>query len=667
MDLYFASLLLLWCLPVLGLIMKMQQESSDPNASHWKDDGLSVVHSAALPCHILVDKHPAWCFFCRWYLLIVHFICLIIFSITMLYWVNGKTFAVGNKTISAWPAAVDQPAVTTIISTCLLVARTITGAWQTLSAWRCLYILLEKTGLRLSSLKIVASWCLPPISNGWRWKREQLNAVMWAVTGILLLAWPAQLANPIAAGAVTWVPTDVYKSSSSSLSIRDIAAESPWYNYANYANDRLVIVQTAAGLANSANELGSNNITDSSFERSPSGRIVLRLATHPYGTLVEKVTVPLFNIKSLTWVSENDLPSKIRSAIRDPQSGLLTVATNISPLTYQNLPGAAALLRETIWAAPDISRLPDPHTIIGTRYAAIYISRYSNNVDSSAYPCGSDGTVFDSLPLDLSTIKISSADGNYTDCIAVAKLEIEAGVTTCGVNPKDISSVSNLASKAHNICFLSQSSPARIISSPANLTLEPHPLVSEVVAMMPEVQALHTVISGVNLEPSRLAGSLERYLSDSLVSAYQSTWSALTDTLASMNGSSIDTRLWEPLQVLRADVSFLRIYLYLGLHLLVTLSGLILIYVQSTCCGKIVDDHVLSTILLDSTAIINHSDTGLCNAVSVGQVPDSKMLRLRLEVCSRSVEHKESYITLYSYLSTTKTVSLVISYHNVVP
>jgi len=128
-------------------------------------------------------------------------------------------------------------------------------------------------------------------------------------------------------------------------------------------------------------------------------------------------------------------------------------------------------------------------------------------------------------------------------------------------------------------------------------------------------------MSGINLNSSGLAGSLEDYLCNSLITAYQSGWSALTDTLA--RDSNVQTQIWEPIQMLRADVSFWRIYLYLGLHLLLTLSGVMLIYIQSLCVGKTIEDSAISTIMLDNTRVVEHNCAGLCSAVALRQAPGS--------------------------------------------
>jgi len=75
--------------------------------------------------------------------------------------------------------------------------------------------------------------------------------------------------------------------------------------------------------------------------------MLLGFAHYPNRTIIENVTMPLFNInniKSFRWVTESELPYDLSGTIRRPDSGWLSFAGNVNPLTYENFPGAAALL-----------------------------------------------------------------------------------------------------------------------------------------------------------------------------------------------------------------------------------------------------------------------------------------------------------------------------------
>jgi len=66
---------------------------------------------------------------------------------------------------------------------------------------------------------------------------------------IFLLAWPAQIANPIAAAAITWVPTFAYPSVGAPVYVGTASVGSPWDYHTRFGNARLVVVHQAAALA----------------------------------------------------------------------------------------------------------------------------------------------------------------------------------------------------------------------------------------------------------------------------------------------------------------------------------------------------------------------------------------------------------------------------------
>ncbi|KAG9729186.1 hypothetical protein KCU59_g13434, partial [Aureobasidium melanogenum] len=171
------------------------------------------------------------------------------------------------------------------------------------------------------------------------------------------------------------------------------------------------------------------------------------------------------------------------------------------------------------------------------------------------------------------------------------------------------------------------------------------PLVTEVLAMMPEVQALKTGVSGLNLfSNGTLSAGIGDYLRQSLVSSYQGAWSALSDYTSDQT-SFASTKLWESHEVLQADVVAWRMYLFLSINLLVTLGGLALALIQTQCAGKTIANPVLTTMMLDCSAVLAQDQEGLCNAAALGKGQGDGSIRSRLRVrstapgCERQYHH----------------------------
>lgn len=94
----------------------------------------------------------------------------------------------------------------------------------------------------------------------------------------------------------------------------------------------------------------------------------------------------------------------------------------------------------------------------------------------------------------------------------------------------------------------------------------------------------------------------------------------------------LTTELWAPHEVLLASITGWKIYLYLGLNTLLTVSGLLLIALQYKSVMKPIVDTSLTAILLDSSQVIGMNVKGLCNVKSLSEVLGASKLRVRLRL-----------------------------------
>lgn len=498
--------------------------------------------------------------------------------------------------------------------------------------------------MTLMELNRIASWKLPVLLPSWKANRGRPLFTLILASIVLLSLWPAQLASLLASGSTTWLPT--YRLNSTSVySYFSTAFADPtglWAWFHMYPSVRLAVVQNAAARA-SITDGYSNHWGNGTFPVPGSARrVVPQFSIHPAGSAVQNVTVPVFDVSSIKWLSAEDITEDMFNVINNDE--YLSITGSGNPLR-QTTSGTAALLTVPQWSSSSLSpsALPEPYSFTGTQYAVILVSRYWNHGDPDNYPCQSVSTTdFDPLPPGLDYL-INRPFNNYSDCFAAAAIEVSYGVGTCTSDAKNISNYPLLAEHANDACLLSPGSSG-IVTTRNYGTLQADSLVGEVLAMMPEVQALKTAITvtGMNTNTTK-SGNLEGYLLDSLISSYQGAWSALSDALASPTLQS--TVMWDAYQVQQAQVAQWRIWVYLGLNLLLPISGLVLMALQVGCIGKTVESQVITNLMLDTSDITNHID-GLCNSVDVSKEvtkdPSTRQdLRLRLRVWSANEEHEK--------------------------
>ncbi|KAF7536549.1 hypothetical protein G7054_g4426 [Neopestalotiopsis clavispora] len=518
----------------------------------------------------------------QWYLPLAYLVYTVLFTWVIVFWLNGKSFAVdGSPGIHE---GVTQSNVTTLVSVALVVARIISSTWQALAAWRCVFILLETSGLSLSEASHLISRRLPtftllsPLSSrgaNHAWTRT--IAIL-----VLILAWPAQFTNPIANGSIYWIHGTITTSISFNTPSSPSNALSWYYRFPD-SRDSLVKASAArAGLA----LVALNNATGSSLV-PPAQRIVPNLNSYPAQPVIKNVTVPIFKIEEFEWITNvTELPERILEAVHNSQSGYLNISKYTGPLE-QAIAGTSALLKDEAWRAPSDLRLhPAKPLTSEERYAAISISRYWNQGNAAKYDCHSAESVFDPLPEHLGLIN-NPWSNNYSDCIAVAKIKVSAGVTNCWQENPSPSTKPN--------CLLTNG-----IVLANNATVSGDVLLPEVLAAMSEVQGL---VAALGLRyTNTMHGALEAYLRNSLTAAYQGAWSALVDVVTDPDHNT-QTNIWQPSSLLEARVLTGRMYLWLIINNLLVLSALLLFVTQSHYKVHLVKDLIAAAIMIDSSEV----------------------------------------------------------------
>jgi hypothetical protein len=554
-------------------------------------------------CRRRADHSGFWNRLHAWWHLPAHVTAVMLFTSLMML-LDQKKFRVHDSRPWSQPGtwthySLQQSDVTTMISAGLLATRLLCASWHLLSAWRCAYILLEKDGLSLHQLSSMVSNQVPvkpPIGN------KRSSSYPWLTLIIIGLAWPAQLIAPLASGSVSWIPDSIMVQSTNPAEVDVGGTGYPWDWYQMYPNNREVVVQKAASIADAGQILNSGN--DNIQNAMASRRLVPSLRRYYNGSHLGDITVPYIKIHALEWSLEAEtIPNDIKDAVLDTNSKSLQISKSLNPL-QQPILGNAALLKTSQWTGH--SQTDDsPHyeypsaktSYSGSMYIAVLVVR---DVTRSVVP---DNGVFGALSPTYQYLQ--SDNNNYSNWYAIGSVTFEAGVTIC----TDCQSVAPILAQSR---------------SHGNTEMLPDALVDEVFNLMPEVML---AMATTNITRTSQINRLDNYTISLLARAYQGSWNALNDVVSN---ATVTIPVTEPFEAVRASISKPRMYAWAAINLLLTLSGTILMITQAQCRRKPVVDAVLAAIMMDASVVRSRDSTGLCNAVKL-QGGDKSIGKLRLQ------------------------------------
>jgi hypothetical protein len=545
-------------------------------------------------CYRRKDDHTLGDRLWAWYLLPLHLISALLFTAIMVFVVNNRNYPICNDGDPWWRAmlhcGLTQSDVTSLISFALVLMRLITSAWFTTSAWRGTYILLEKRGMTLTQMRNMVMFHWPGFSHGLG------PGYTWWTVVVFFLILPAQLIAPLASGSVSWLPGQSY-SPGPNLEITTAAPGLYWGFFSENVEYRSRAVLRAA--ARSTTDLAADLFNASSQARTLSQRHVSALSGLPAETTVDQIAMPYISIDSLDWIEDlTAIPTWVLDVVENSNNLTLDFSQGVNPMTRTD-PGTAAVLKNTSWAPYTV--FPEPKTFFDERYVAMLVTR-ANNVDI----CPSNSSVFG--PVGQISLLSEYLPGTAISCFAVAKVNLSIGKTLC------------------NNCKIVAPSVVQAVSANETLQILPDPLIPIILDMLPEVMGF---MATMNTTSAPTYNNVDHYLRGTIALAYQASWNSLTDLFSDDGKEYATTRVSIAQDVVQASVSVSRIYAWLGLNLLLTVAGLILMWLQSRCYGKTVRDFTLAAILMDPQEILSQDESGICSAVTISK-QDKSLAALKL-------------------------------------
>ena len=535
--------------------------------------------------------------------LFLHLLLVVAISTFMLFYVNGGEFNLtsrrpfitqtdGSITQLNYSAPL-QSDITTTLSLLLVLLRTAATAWCGATAWRCAFLLMEKTGISLQEINRMIKFGMPAIFKPHRLE-DGGDRIVVLVAIVLLASLPSQFSSPILTGSITWSPSS--HGVQGNWPVAGISASAdgrPWGWWETFSSQRSELVVKAAGIASSS--WGGTNETAAMKRVLPTTRYL------PINSTLNNVTVPYFTVRALEWIADpmhTLSPEQIHSV--EQTNPLLSISSSSNPL--QIVAPTVALIPDKPWAPMRNGSSfysPAPSVISETRLLVALYSRQDISI-----PCGRNtSTFFGELPLDVGFYE-ENFSAFETNCYVYARVTYDAGVAVC--SPCRIS--------AHTV-----------VQNITPLSLGPDTMTAEALAMMPELTAMMALM---NVSVPQSFNNINQYTVEVLSRSYGAAWTALTN-LMGLESTVLETNATVSVPVSQARILHWRLYVWWILNISVTFSGLLFIAVQVYCKKPLVVDTLMAALLLDTSDVLHEDLQGLCN-LSVLTKEDSAIGLLRL-------------------------------------
>jgi hypothetical protein len=573
-------------------------------------------------CQYREDDLGWWKSIAKWWLLPTHISLAGALAFALLQFVKNHKFLVNgsdeNELGQSFPRLkLYQSDVTTLVSLVLVFVRTLSCWWLSLAGWRMAFICLEKHGATLKQVDWMVGYLLPPTMlrkqvmtpREGRW----LLPAMWL---LFVLATPSQFVAPLVSGAVNWIPAVDLVALPSPLGITTAGPCSQWGSFNYWPNNRFYEVLMGAGLASIASPLSFISSESQTYRR----KIPSLLGT-PLNSTLANVTIPYFEIHSLDWVTSadeiEDDKDLLDQVISNQYAPTLNISQPLNPFNTGTDAGRLVMVNEAQWTPANVNEstssyvYPSPVIDHATRWVVVATHFQTSCTDGPS-------PVFGPLP-DVYQYTPSDPQGG---CFVFARVNYTAAVITCKNCPIVLDGV------------VEAGSPSPSLSS---WTPVPDPLVGDAIALMPEVLYYMKI---TNISSIPLWQNIDAYSRGMLSVAYQASWNSLTNAFqpAPMTATELKT----PFPVLIADVKSWRVLAWFGINALLTVSGVVLVYLQGSCQGKTIRNTTLTPLVLDASAVLRRDTSGLCNAVDLNKQDES--LRLRLVVSKNETHYSHPAI-----------------------
>ncbi|QRW26535.1 hypothetical protein RhiXN_12196 [Rhizoctonia solani] len=498
--------------------------------------------------------------------ILLHAILTTMIVLFLLVYVNHRTFNISERrptvklhdgTLIRWEfSALLQSDITTLLSVLISVLRLVTSCWLGPLCWRCAFILMEKYGLKPRQLRLLVSYGVPtaPLQG----QVKEGKKIRWIMCFILVTTIPLQLAAPVINGSVTWITANHRPHHLLNQSIPVLhynGDHEQWRLWTDNLGYRRQTGQTAA----------SFDLLTWRWETEHSGlrRYLPGIQLQINNTLTN-ITLPYFSVRSIEWVSN---PQNLMGEGKVNVEDFICSMINVTGELCRQPRYGPILIPGTPWSN---QIMPNPLVVSKRQLVVEYVGsryRYSSRPHGCLYVKEQN--------------KIGPDHAIYVDpaevCYQFAWVHYTAGISTC------------------YDCLVSSH---RTVRNSTFQSVNPDTLTETALRLAPEIVGL--VESMMYMEKESVWSSPEDRIVGLLTRSYAASWMALTGALWNVQ---FNTTYSISAPASQALVDIRRIYMWLGLQFLATLSGLLFTFIQSRSATLVIFDTALTAFYLDTSAV----------------------------------------------------------------
>lgn len=480
-----------------------------------------------------------------WIILFIHGACCVALALAIAFGLDG--YKAGDKSS---PHRVEGKLllrvadITTLVSVALVVIKVLVGMWSTIALWAFGRHALTHNSAPPHAVSNMLRWRLPPGLQSLKYVPGDFNG--WIILVTVIAVFIQTFTGPILTGSVNW--NEAFHISKKAVSVRSVdptAAFSVWYWYnAQGGFDKKAYLRAAAGYANVA---WADTSTVDAKGKSLLGngcRHVMNDDGLPRNSSLVDATLPCIKINSIRWYRSEE---EVTGGEWDISGDELTLVDD-DPFGYYR--GGVTLVYDTnnFRKRPDTTdQSPPANKFSGVMTVALMLARrhYDTDPPCSKLPNTQFGNI-SALPYLTQTARSSAADEN---CFLLGKINFTAGVT-----------------KSTRATYIG----ARVVEGLTpiqDVVFEANPWVQEAIWLLPDLLTM-LAVSNVSLPPT--FNNIDSYVSGIVTQGYLGAWDMLHHSFDE-KGPSYNAFPAQPRLV--ADISFARVFAWLGVSLFMTLSG----------------------------------------------------------------------------------------------
>jgi hypothetical protein len=481
-----------------------------------------------------------------WIVLFIHGACSIALALAIAFGLNR--YKAGDKSS---PHRVEGKLllrvadVTTLVSVALVVVKIIVGVWSTIVLWGFGNHMFNHKSAPSQEVWKMIRWRLPP-------ELQTLKSIPkgfqgWIISVTVIILFIQAFTGPILTGSISWnAAFDLSKKAVSVNSVDEKAAFGVWHWYnAQGGFDKKAYLRVAAGYANLA---WADTSTVDAKGKSNVGngcRSVMNDDGLSRNSSLVDAILPCIKINSIHWYRNE---SEVKKDDWSDVTGDDLTLVGDDPFGYYR--GGVTLVydKNNLRKNPgSTDKPPPPNKFSGVLTVALMLARRNYEADP---PCSKlPNTVFGNIsPLPYLTLSTRSTAGDE-NCFLVGKIDFTAGVA-----------------KSSRATYIGP----RIVESQTTIQdveFQANPWVQEAIWLLPDLLTM-LAVSNVSLPPT--FENIDGYVSGIVRQGYLAAWDMLHRSFDEQGplyqGYPAQGRLV-------ADVSFARVFAWLGISLFMTLCG----------------------------------------------------------------------------------------------